>query len=144
MDIDLVRAASKFNKSFERMADTTEKIGNLIVKVGAKIDEEMAKHANRHSKYFAKSGDQFKLATDITIPAKPESLIDFPKGDVDPDKRVEEPKDKVIEAGTIVMVKVTVRHQDLVYKLVHNDDPFVTVSGYELKEMLEGGLLEEV
>lgn len=133
MDTELIRFASKFVDSVEKMANTTEKIGNLTDRMMAKFDEEMAKCEKRRSKYFAKSGDQFKLATDVTIPVKE-------KRDIDPDERAE---DEVIKAGTIVTVNVTVRHGDLVYQLVYKD-PFITVTGYELKEMLEGGILEEV
>ena len=125
MEKELINVATKF-------VDSVEKIGNLTDKMMAKFDEEMAKCEKRRNKYFAKSGDQFKLATDITVPAR--------ERDVDPDKRV---ADDVIKAGTIVTVKVTIRHGDLVYQLVYKE-PFVTVSGYELKEMLEGGILEEV
>ena len=132
MDKELINIATKFVDSVEKMANTTEKIGTMSDKLMTKFDEEMAKCEKRRSKYFAKSGDQFKLATDITVPAR--------ERDVDPDKRV---ADDVIKAGTIVTANVTVRHGDLVYQLVYKD-PFITVSGYELKEMLEGGILEEV
>lgn len=131
MDIELIRVATKFVNSVEKMANTTEKIGNATDKLMAKFDEEMAKCEKRRGKYFAKSGDTFKLATDVTIPAK--------EKDVDPDKR---PDDEVIKAGAIVTVSVIIRHGDLVYQLVHNE-PLIVVSGYELKEMLECGILEE-
>ena len=132
MDMDTLRMAGKFVDSVEKMAKTTEKIGNLTDKMMTKFDEEMAKCEKHRSKYFAKSGDQFKLATDVTIPVK--------ERDINPDERAE---DEVIKAGTIVTANVTVRHNDLMYQLVYKE-PFITVSGYELRELLEGGLLEEV
>ena len=132
MDKELISIAGKFVASVEKMADTTEKIGNMTDKMMAKFDEEIAKCEKRSSKYFAKSGDQFKLATDITIPVK--------ERNVDPDERS---ADEVIKAGTIVTVNVTVRHGSLSYQLVYKD-PFVIVSGYELNELLEGGILEKV
>lgn len=136
MDMDTLRIAGKFVNSVGKMAKATEKIGNLTEKLTVKFDEEMAKH---RGKYFAKSGDQFKLATDVTIPAKE-------KQDIDPDERVE---DEVIKAGAIVTVNAIVRHHELVYRLVYkatygSSYPLITVSSFELREMLEGGILEEV
>lgn len=131
MDKELIDIANKFADSVEKAATATAKIGKAVDKLMVKFDEEMATQEKRRGKYFAKSGDTFKLSTDITIPAK--------EKDVDPDKR---PDDEVIKAGAIVTVNVIIRHGDLVYQLVHNE-PLIIVSGYELKEMLECGILEE-
>ena len=132
MDAELIQFAQQFTDSFDKMATAIAKIGKMTDKLMTKIDEAEAKRDERHSKYSTKSGDQFKLTTDITIPAK--------EKDIDPDKRAE---DEVIKAGTIVTANITVRHNDLVYQLVYKE-VFITVSGYELRELLEGGLLEEV
>ena len=132
MDKELINIAGKFVASVEKMADTTEKIGNLTDKMMNKFDEEMAKCEKRSSKYFAKSGDQFKLATDITIPTKARN--------VDPNERVD---DEVIKAGTIVTVNITIHHGGLAYQIIYKD-PFITVSCYELNELIEGGILEKV
>lgn len=133
MDIELIRFAQQFTESFDKMASAIAKIGKMSDKLMTKFDEEMAKCEKRRGKYFAKSGDQFKLATDVTIPAKE-------KRDIDPDERAE---DEVIKAGTIVTVNAIVRHRELVYQLVIKE-PFITVSSFELREMLDGGILEEV
>jgi len=132
MDTTMIKFAQQFVEAVEKMANTTEKIGNLTDKLSTKFDEEMAKCEKRRGKYFAKSGDQFKLATDVTIPVR--------EKDLDPDKRAE---DKVINAGAIVTVNVIVHHDDLMCQLVYKK-PFITVSGYRLNEMLEAGILEEV
>lgn len=132
MDTELIRFAQQFTESFDKMATAIAKIGKMTDKLMVKFDEEVAKQANRRGKYFAKSGDQFKLATDVTIPAK--------EKDIDPDEHAE---DEVIKAGTIVTVNAIVRHRELVYQLVIKE-PFITVSSFELREMLDGGILEEV
>ena len=133
MDKELIDIANKYANSAEKMADTTEKIGNMLEKMMTKIDEETVKSEKRHGRYYAKSGDKLKLATDITIPGKE-------KKDVDPE--LKQP-DEVIKAGTIITVNVILRHGDLAYQLVYKE-PITTVFGHELKELRESGILEEV